>query len=177
MSDSDINRYIPLAALFSAMGIIFPMFFHYLGLGSAFLPMFLPVMMGSLLVPTSIAVSIGILTPLVSFLLTGMPPMFPPILPLMLVELTLVSATVSLLFFRWKRSVWFALIVAMAADRLLLFILVYLLAPAFGLPKTIFSLAMVWHGVPGILLIFLVIPFAIRQLRQKYPHYFNPHSI
>ena len=40
-----IYRYIPLATLFTAMGIIFPIFFHLVGLGSAFLPMFLPIIM------------------------------------------------------------------------------------------------------------------------------------
>lgn len=173
MKPENISRHVPLAALFAALGLIFPVFFHLVGLGSTFLPMFLPILMGSLLLPLQLALSIAIVTPLLSFLFTGMPPLYPPILPVMTTELVLIGAIGSFLFFHKKASLWLTLVIAVLADRVLLFVFVYLLAPLFGLPEKAFSLAAVLHGIPGIILIFTVIPLTFRFLEEKYPQIFR----
>lgn len=165
-----IYRYIPIAALFSALGVIFPIFFHLFGLGSTFLPMFLPIIAGSSLLPPVLALSISIITPLVSFLFTGMPPLYPPILPIMLIELMIVSVLTSYFYFQRKYSIWFTLVISFGVDRLILFLFVYLLAPMLGFPQKIFSFGAVIHGIPGIIMIFLVVPFMLRFLDEKYPY-------
>src|SRR4030042_2497669 len=109
-------RQIPLTSLFVALAIIFPMFFHMFGLGSTFLPMFLPVIVGSMLLTWRFALMLGIISPISSWLLTGMPPIVPPILPIMIAELAIVSLTISLLKVHLKKSVWTALVAAILAD-------------------------------------------------------------
>ena len=47
-------RFISRAAFFAALGLILPVFFHLFGLGSTFLPMFLPILAGSLLLSCSV---------------------------------------------------------------------------------------------------------------------------
>jgi hypothetical protein len=177
MNTQLVYRYIPLAALFSALGVIFPIFFHLVGLGSTFLPMFLPLIAGSTLIPPVLAVIIAIITPLISFLFTGMPPLYPPILPVMLVELIIICAITSWLYFRQHLSIWLTLVISMAADRLVLFLFILWLAPLLGFPEKIYSIGAVLHGIPGIVLIFVVIPIMLRFLKEKYPYIIQNNSV
>lgn len=169
MEKEYIYRFIPLAALFSTLGLIFPVLFHFLGLGSAFLPMFIPIIMGSVLVPPVVAVSIAVITPMISFLLTGMPPVYPPILIIVLIELITVSLISSILYGRKKFSIWLTLFIALTADRLLLFLFIKFLAKQLGFPEQFFSMAAIAYGIPGIILIFTVIPLSLKYLKSKYP--------
>jgi hypothetical protein len=177
MENEAIYRHIPLAALFATLGVIFPVFFHFTGLGSAFLPMFIPVIMGSMLLPPSLAATIAVATPLVSFLFTGMPPLYPPILVLVVVELLAVSLLSSLLYYVKNYSVWVTLIIAMGTDRLILFGFVYVLAGQLGFPERFYSAGAVLYGLPGILLIFLIIPLTLNFLKQRYPQILHANKI
>ena len=174
MEKEYIYRFIPLAALFSTLGLIFPVLFHLLGLGSAFLPMFIPILMGAVLVPPAVAFSMAVITPLMSFLFTGMPPIYPPILIIVLAELITVSWLSSLLFYRKKISIWLTLFIALTADRLLLFLFIRLAARQLGFPEQFYSLAAVAYGLPGIILIFLIIPLSLKYLKSKYPQLIHP---
>jgi hypothetical protein len=162
-------RQIPLAALFAALGVVLPPIFHVFGLGSTFLPMFLPVMLGSMLLSWKFALVLAIFAPLTSWLLTGMPPLVPPILPLMLAELVLLALICSVLHVHLQRSVWFTLLIAIIADRLLLFFMVTFAASWLSLDPAVFSIALVVSGLPGIVLQLLVIPLALKLLQQKFP--------
>jgi hypothetical protein len=177
MNTQLVYRYIPLAALFSALGVIFPIFFHLVGLGSTFLPMFLPLIAGSTLLPPVLAVIIAIITPLISFLFTGMPPLYPPILPVMLVELIIICAITSWLYFRLHQSIWLTLVISLVTDRLVLFLFILWLAPLLGFPEKIYSIGAVLHGVPGIVLIFVIVPVMLRFLKEKYPYIIQNSSV
>jgi hypothetical protein len=167
--DRNELRQIPLTAIFAALGVVLPPVFHLFGLGATFLPMFLPVMMGSMLVCWKYALVLAIGSPLISWLLTGMPPLVPPLLPVITIELILMALIISILHVYWHRSVWLTLIVAIIADRFILFIMVILFAQWMNLDPAVFSVAMVVAGVPGIILQLLVIPVALRLIQQKFP--------
>jgi len=164
-------RQIPITALLAVSGIILPQFFHLLGLGSVFLPMFLPVMLGALILSWRFAITLAIITPLTSFFVSGMPPITPPILPVMLTELILIASLLSLLYVHLNKNIWLALVVAILADRLFLFVIVFALAPWFGLPKIFTSITLVLSGIPGIILQLTVLPTVLAYLRKKFPHY------
>ena len=167
----DQIRQIPIVALFAALGIIFPQLFHFLGLGPAFLPMFLPVLIGCMFIHWRFAVLLGILTPAVSWILTGMPPLAPPILPVLIIELTLTGLIISLLRQSTLWSVWVILPIGLLVDRIILFAIVIIIAPLFDITHPLFSLALVAVGVPGILLQLLVVPAAVTMIEKKYPHW------
>jgi len=169
--DSNDLRQIPLAALFAAMGVILPQFFHLVGLGAMFLPMFLPVILGAMILTRRFAFSVAIISPLVSWILTGMPPLAPPVLPVMLIELIVISLLISTIRVHLHKSVWTALIAGIVVDRILLFIIVTLIAPVFGFRHPLFSIALVISGIPGIILQIIVIPLAMRFIQQKFPQY------
>ena len=164
-------RQIPLTALFAATGVILPQFFHLIGLGAIFLPMFLPIMLGSFLLTWKFALILAILPPIVSFVITGMPPLVPPILPVMLVELIAIALIISVISVHFKKPFWLALPVAIIIDRLLLFLIVSWVAPLLGYNHPIFTLALVGSGLPGIIMQIVVIPLSLKLIYQKYPQW------
>jgi hypothetical protein len=169
VSSENIYRYVPLSALFAVLGIVFPVFFHFIGLGSTFLPMFIPIVMASTMLPAKFAVSVAIITPLISFLFTGMPPLYPPILPLVIFELILISLITSQLYFKYRKPVLLTLLIALSADRLILFLFVFFFAGHLGFPENFYSFAAVLYGLPGIILILIVVPMTLKFIQNKYP--------
>ncbi len=170
INEEDLNQ-IPRAALFAALSVILPQFFHLVGLGAIFLPMFLPVMLGSMLLKRRFAFSVAFISPLISWILTGMPPLAPPVLPVITLELTAVSLTISTLRVHHHKTVMLSLTAGILVDRLLLFIVVILISPLFGIDNSFFSLALVMSGIPGIILQLIAIPLAMRLIQQKFPQY------
>jgi hypothetical protein len=169
LQTENIYRFVPLSALFSVLGILFPLLFHLIGLGSTFLPMFIPVVMASTLLPVRFAISVAVITPLASFLFTGMPPLYPPILLVVVLELIIISFITSNLYFRLKRSIWVTLFIALVADRVMLFLFITYFAEYFGFPADFYSFAAVLYGIPGIILILIIIPLTLKFLQKKYP--------
>ena len=170
MSEKEL-RQIPLTAIFAALGIILPQFFHMLGIGSTFLPMFLPVVLGSMLLQWRFALSLAIICPLVSWLVTGMPPLVPPILPIMLVELSAMALVISFLHVHLNKNVWISLLSGILVDRFLLFLIVSAIAPLLGFNHSVFSYALVLSGLPGIVLQIITIPLAMKFIKKKFPEY------
>lgn len=168
MSDLTLKQ-IPLAALFAALGIVFPQLFHLVGLGASFLPMFLPVIIGSMFLSWRFAFALGIITPALSWLLTSMPPVVPPILPVMCIELVVISLTASLLKYHLRKSLWLALLSAIVADRLILFLIVTLAAPIFNIDHPFFTAAVLITGLPGIVMQIITVPAAVKVLEKKFP--------
>ena len=164
-------RQIPLTALFLAAAILLPQLFHLFGLGPTFLPMFLPVFAGAMVLSWKFALVLGLSSPLISWIFTGMPPLIPPVMPVMLLELGTTALLISWLRFHSKKPVWLALILGILWDRLLLFILVTLIAPVFGLTYPLFSTALVISGLPGIAMQLLVIPQFIPLVLKRFPEY------
>jgi hypothetical protein len=164
-------RQIPLAALFTALGVVFPQFFHLFGLGAGFLPMFLPVMLGSMFLLWPYALIVALLSPAISWLLTGMPPLAPPVLPVLTVELIVIALLIAAFRQLSSLSPLFILIVAIAADRIILLVAVLLIAPLMSIEDPLFSIGLVLSGLPGIALQLLIIPYTVRLIEKKYPQW------
>ena len=164
-------RQIPLVALFSALGILFPQFFHFLGLGPAFLPMFIPLMVGSMYLSWKFVLLMVIISPTISWLLTGMPPLAPPILPVLILEFIVAGLIISFLRIKTRFPAWAILLIAIMADRLTLFLVISLIAPLFDITHPLFSIALVISGIPGVILQLLTVPFAVYLIDKKYPNW------
>jgi hypothetical protein len=156
-----------LGGLFMALALVFPVIFHALGLGSAFLPMFYPIMAAGFLVALPVAIVVGVMSPLVSGLITGMPPFFPPIGLIMMFEGAVLTVGPALLYQRLKTNVWVTTTITMAADRLLLLLLVLFFSTVLGLPEGVLSAAVLINGIPGTTLILVLIPPLVKQLEVK----------
>ena len=128
------TRQIALASLFCAFGILFPLLFHFVALGSVFLPMFLPLLIVGFLVDVPLAIAVGCMTPIISSITTGMPPLSPPIAPLMAVEGAVLSGIASILYTRFHLNIWVTMIAAIAGERFVLLVAAFIFAPVLGIP-------------------------------------------
>jgi len=167
MEHRDTLRWMVLNAAMMALGLTLPVAFHAVGLGSKFLPMLLPVLLNGFLSPVGWAVVVGVLTPLISSLATGMPPMFPPVAGVMMVEGAVLAATASIVYRAAGKRIWPALITAILCGRLTSAGLSWVMAAALDLPARLSVAALLIQGLPGVALQLAVIPPVVRNLRAR----------
>lgn len=112
-----------MTAMCIALGVVLPVMFHGVeNAGSIFCPMHIPVLICGLICGWQYGLVCGIVTPVVSTLLTGMPPM--AILPAMMIELAVYGliASVMMRFVKTKNQyadLYVSLIVAMLVGRVI----------------------------------------------------------
>jgi len=168
------SRHLTKSAMLIALAVLFPIVFHAVGLGAAFLPLFWPVAAAIFLLPLHFVLLVSVLAPVVSSLLTGMPPISPPILQVMIAELVAMVLVGFLFYYKFYLSTFWALLAGLLASRIVLFFIVSLLAPLLGLPSQIFSIVWVTRGIPGILLMLFFIPLLITRLNHNsLTHFFQ----
>ncbi len=149
-----------------AVGILLPQVFHVLGesAGMIFLPMELPVLLAGLLLGPMYGGCIGGIVPVLSSILTGMP----PVPKLYFVMLEMIGYGVTTGYMRRKYFVWKSLIVGMIAGRCCYLVGLTVAVSFFELPEALgimFAMQLLW-GVPGILLQLLLIPILEKKLKK-----------
>ncbi|MFH0977404.1 MAG: hypothetical protein V1874_16620 [Spirochaetota bacterium] len=166
----DINN-ILLAVIFSAMGVTFPILFHLVGLGSVFMPMYIPLALGAYMLTLKNAAITGFFTPLASAVLTGMPPFYPPIAPLMMLQLTVFCCFISFMTHRFKIKPVISILAAIIIDRLILACYYFLIIPLFGISPEIYTAYHLIKSFPGLLLMIitvpLLVPVCVRIIKNK----------
>jgi hypothetical protein len=129
--------------------------------------MFFPIAAAGFLLTLPSAAAVGMLSPLVSALLTGMPPFYPPIAFIMIAEGLVLGALPAILYQKLKLNAWLVMALTMAADRLVLLASVLLLARLLELPKGVLTAAALLKGIPGTIAILLVIPPLVKKMEAK----------
>ncbi len=156
---------LTLCACFMAMGAVVPVFFHQIGLGKAFMPMFWPMAAAGFFITPVLGLWVGLLTPVLSMLLTGMPPV--PVLYKMMMELAvLVSVTAMIKKYR-SPGVFWNLLIGMIAGLSAGLAGSFLLARIWGLPPAFYAAASMAGALPGIILILIFLPLIISRIIKK----------
>lgn len=158
---------LTLGGLFLALALGLPPAFHLVGLGSAFLPMFYPVLLAGFLLHYRVSIPVAIMAPLVSAALTGMPPLYPPVAFIMMAEGLVMTVLPYFLFQKLRLNIYFSLIVTMTAERFVLFLSTWLIADWLKLPGVVLGPASLLRGIPGLIIIFLIIPPLVSGLKKK----------
>jgi len=157
-----------MASVFGAVALALPVLFHTIGLGSAFLPMFLPLSVAGFLLPFRVAAPLAVIVPAASFVLTGMPPMaVPPIGPIMMLEIGFLLAMNRWLYKGLKLNIFISAAIAAIADRLFYLALLYLAATVLKLPRLAFSLSGVAKSLPGAILLVTAVPSIVKILQKN----------
>lgn len=162
------------AAMFLALGLLVPQAFHFTGVtnaGVVFLPMHIPVILCGFVLGPYYGVIVGALTPLLSSLLLAMPPM--QRLPFMMIELAVYAFVAGLFyqtfgFYKKKFGIYFSLIVAMVAGRIVFAISLWLATNILAISKMgpIVALDAVIKGVPGIIIQLVILPAIVYQFKK-----------
>ena len=148
-----MTRDLTITGILMAMGLILPTIFHTFNMGGqVFLPMHIPVLLCGLLIGSKYGLLSGILIPLLSSVLTGMPPLF-PIAFTMSIELAGYGCVSG--FLKKKTNVYVALIGAQIVGRFI-----------GALTGESFAISTYMTGVfitafPGIILQIILVPAAI----------------
>ncbi len=174
--DESQLRFMVISAVMGALGLALPIVFHMVGLGSKFLPMLIPLLLNGFLVPWNWAALTGALVPLASALLTGMPPLYPPVAVVMSVEAGLMAAVASGVYRSTRPRLWPAMVAAVAIDRVASFTLTWMVARSLGLPPTLASVTSFLQSLPGVALLLVVVPLAVRSLQKRRSILFSDES-
>ncbi len=161
-------RKIVYGGLLIALGIILPQLFHVFGqtAGQTFLPMHIPVLLAGLLIGPYWGLCVAIATPILSSLITGMPPV--PMLYFMLVELATYAVISGLL--SGKLNIYLNLIITLVCGRIVyglgLVAAVNLFGMTFKFANTTAFFGGIVTGLPGIAIQLVFIPIIMYALKK-----------
>lgn len=153
------------SAVFIALGILVPIFFHAIGLGPVFLPMFWPIATSAFFLPITYAIAVGAITPILSTLMTGMPP--PPILYKMIFELACLSGIISLLYEKTRYGTLWLVLAGLFIAEVTALLSAAAIAPLLGLPPQLYAIASLVKSIPGIVLILGLIPSILKSIKKE----------
>lgn len=162
------GKEIILAALFGAWGLALPVLFHMIGLGSIFLPMFIPLAIMGFFVNFPLALLNGLLIPIVSSLLTGMPPLYPPLAIIISIETGALAGIISLCYRYFKWNIWISLLLGIVVERIILVLAALWIAPVFDFPPYLLSLGSLTASMPGIILLIILVPLIVKSVERLY---------
>lgn len=148
-----------------ALGVLIPFLFHTVGLGPMFLPMFWPLAVAGIFLEVPFAFAVGVLTPLLSTMVSGMPP--PPILYKMMIELAVLAWIVSNLFRRTRLGLFWGMGIGLVVSRLTALGIAFLLAPVLGLPPRLYAVATFLEGIPGMVTMMVLLPPVLLRLTHQ----------
>jgi hypothetical protein len=155
------------AALFSALAITLPVFLHPFGISRKFLLMFPPVLCSAFLLRPRFFLFISVASPLLSSLITGMPPLMPPIAFVIMCEFAIMSLLIYVLYQKLGKGLAAALIAATLADRLFLFFVYFFAGRFFGIPAKTAAVLFSLETLPGVAVYFLAVPALVRWIKRR----------
>ncbi|NLY56138.1 MAG: ECF transporter S component [Firmicutes bacterium] len=162
------TKKLTYGGIFIALGVLLPIAFHWVGLGRTFLPMHIPILLAGFIAGPLTAAVVGVITPLLSSVLTGMPPLAPTGL-MMAVELPIYGWLAGAAYQRYSLGKIPSLVIAILAGRLVYGFLMWLALPLFGL-EAIHPLYPIGAGLigslPGIILQLILVPATVGLLEH-----------
>lgn len=162
------TRSLTLSGLLIAAGIVAGIIFHSMGIGGQIaLPLHYSPLLAGLLLGWRWGFAVGLVVPLLSALLTGMPPLIPSAI-LMVPELAVYGACCGLL--RRLIGVYLALIISLILGRIAWGLAAWSLIPLLGLeiPVSAALIASIVKGLPGIVGQLIIVPLLVHRLEKIY---------
>ncbi|MCL2839532.1 MAG: DUF1893 domain-containing protein [Defluviitaleaceae bacterium] len=170
MQQLEGTKRLVVAGMFVAVGILLPYFTaHMFGVpGTVLLPMHIPVFLIGLLCGAKFGLIAGMMIPILSSVLTGMPPTF-PMLPIMIGELGMYGFMSGLVFGKINRlalhktiKIYIALVIAMVAGRMVYGVIFGILFFTAAEPLRALSVpGAIVTGWPGLLIQLTLIPLIV----------------
>ncbi len=163
------TKKIVICASCIALCVVLPMAFHTIpNAGQVILPMHIPVLLCGLMCPWPYGFACGLLGPLLSSLITGMPPA--AMLPSMMVECAVYGAVSGIMmrFVRTKSSwadLYISMVTAMLAGRVVAGLAKALIFTP-GTPPFAWVTTSLITGIPGIVIQLVLLPILITALTR-----------
>lgn len=157
-------------ALCIALGVVLPITFHSIpNAGSVFLPMHIPILLCGLICGWEYGLICGAVTPILSSLITGMPPI--AYVPSMTIELAIYGFVSGLLIniIKTKKAsvnIYISLILAMIAGRLAYGFMNALIFKAGSYSMQVWLASAFITSFPGIIIQLILIPILVLALKK-----------
>jgi len=160
------HRELAYCGLFGAAALLLPVLFHLIHLGHIFMPMYLPLVTLAFFVRPGPAALTALVVPLLSGAATGMPPFYPPVAPVMSLELALMALIIGTARTLFSHSnTLMVLIPALVVGRVVNAGLLYLFARLTELPAKFIAGVSLLSGWPGLIIMIIAIPAIVRLSR------------
>ena len=159
-----------ITAVCMALCVVLPLAFHAVpNAGSIYLPMHIPVLLCGLICGWSFGLACGIVGPLLSSLLTGMPPA--AVLPAMVIELAVygIVAGLGMALVRTKKlsaDLYISLIAAMLTGRIVAGVAKALIFAAGSTTMAAWATSYFVTGLPGIVIQLILVPAIVIALEK-----------
>jgi len=160
-------RHMIWGGIWGALALILPVIFHALGLGSLFMPMFIPILVAGYTLHWQVTLILSLLIPFLSSFLTGMPPMYPPITPLMCLEFAVMTQIAYWTYQKMKWNIFFSLSLGFLVERGILVLYILFLSNIFHLPGEWLIWPAMIKNIPGIILNFIAVPILVTKIKTK----------
>lgn len=165
------TRKLTYSALLIGIGLILPRIVSMIpiaNINAMVSPMHIPLLLCGFILGWQPAIILGVTLPLLSFLLNGVPPIFPVGLSMM-VELSTYGTVAYFLYKYTNKNIYLSLIGAMICGRIVMGVTNTLLLGAAGIPYgfKMFLVAAFVTAIPGIILHILVIPPLVKALEKS----------
>jgi len=163
---------VNFSAIFIGLAVFLPWLTHQFSIaGKVFLPMHFFVIIAGILLGWRGGLIVGLLTPLVSFVISGMP--LALVLPQIIIEITFYGIIAGLLSEKFKLNIFLTLLITLLFGRIGLLFGIWLFTTSqSGSLNGLLNLIKL--GWPGMILQLLMIPIVIFFL-QKYLKRFEDH--
>lgn len=153
--------------LWGALALFLPLLLHPFGLGVHLMPMFLPLLIVACTLRLSTALILSVAIPLLSGLATGMPPLYPPVALLMVLEGTVMTLWLAGSYRRWRWNLYLSLAVAFLLQRLVRIGFILLARELVELPVGWLMIPALLWGLPGAVLQTALIPPVVLKIRER----------
>ena len=154
------TKKLTYSALFLALGLVLPFLSGQIpSIGSLLLPMHIPVLLCGFLLGPPYGLLVGVITPLLRSMLFGMPPFMSAFT--MAFELAMYGFTSGLLYAKTKK-IYFSLLVAMLAGRIVWGIVNVVILGIEAFPFSAFLAGAFLQAIPGIILQLILIPILVK---------------
>ena len=170
MSNNNRTRKLMYTALCITLGLLLPQINKLIpiaNLGSIIAPMHIPVLLSGFLVGLPYAAFCGAILPLLSFLINGVPVIYPVGIS-MVFELATYGALTAILYRATKGKIYPSLIGGMIGGRMVMGIVNAIMFGVAGTPygmKTFLTVAFI-TVLPGIILQLIIVPAIVYALRK-----------
>lgn len=153
--------------IWGALALFLPILFHPFGLGSQLMPMFLPLLIAGCTLHLRTSLILAVFIPLISSLFTGMPPLYPPIAIMMILEAVAMNLWLFWSYRKKRWNIYFALIAAFVIQRGVRVIFILIAKEAISIPGSWLLIPALFWGLPGAVIQAALIPWILQKIKEQ----------
>ncbi|MDP8214850.1 MAG: hypothetical protein RAO92_03050 [Candidatus Euphemobacter frigidus] len=153
--------------VWGALALFLPLLFHPFGLGALLMPLFLPLLIAGCTLHLRVSLVLALFIPLISSLFTGMPPLYPPVALLMVLEGLGMNLWLFLVYQKGRVNIYLSLAGAFLVQRAVRVIVILLAREVIPIPASWLLIPALLWGLPGAIIQVGVIPWIVKTISNR----------